>query len=227
MSLLDEARIRNNRGEEVNFAWTIVIATSNFGAREILAEAKKSPMGYAINSNRETGKGFGSVTAAAVERLNDNIYHTIRNVLKDPFKSPFKPEFLNRFDRIVVYRFLTYQEYAVILDKQIALINDWLAKEAGVMLVVTPKAKQWILENGIDFEDGVRSLERFLRRKIREALAKFLLIGEFQPGDVIGMGLKDDALDFWKDSGPPDSGASSALALPSGLESNTETELEK
>jgi ATP-dependent Clp protease ATP-binding subunit ClpA len=211
----------------VNFAWTIVIATSNFGAREILAEAKKSPMGYGIDINSTTGKDLGRMTAAAVKRLNDRIYQNIRNALKDPLKSPFKPEFLNRFDRIVVFRFLTLKEYAVILDKQIALLNDWLAKEAGAMLVVTPKAKQWILENGIDFEDGVRSLERFLRRKIREALAKFLLIGEFQPGDVIGMGLKDDALDFWKDSGPPDSGASSALALPSGLGSGTELELEK
>jgi ATP-dependent Clp protease ATP-binding subunit ClpA len=225
MSVLDEARIQNNRGEEVNFTWTIIIATSNFGAREILAEAKQSPMGYRVNSNSKTSKGLGRVTAAAVERLNERIYQNMRNALQDPLKSPFKPELLNRFDRIVVFRFLTYKEYAVILDKQIALLNDWLAKEVGAMLIVTHKAKQWILENGIDFEYGVRSLERFLRRKVRDVLARFLLVGEIQPGDAMGIRLKGDRLEFWKSSAEsPASDASPTLVLPSGLDTESEPE---
>lgn len=216
MSLLDEARIQNNRGEEVGFQWTIIIATSNFGAREILMTAKQPPIGFRAE-NRSTlaseSSAAGQMTPELVERLNERIYQDIKNALQDPRRSPFKPELLNRFDRVVVFRFLTPKEYAAILDKEISTINNWLAKRSGAMLRFTSQAKQWILAHGIDFEYGVRSLERFIRHKITDGLSRCVAGGEVRPGDVIEIRWQGgEELEFWKDSKPSSSDAS--LALP-------------
>jgi ATP-dependent Clp protease ATP-binding subunit ClpC len=212
MSLLDEARIQNNRGEEVDFTWTVVIATSNFAAKDIIAAAKKRRVGFRPNE-QQNGNGVVHLTSKIVERLNEEIYQKIRNALYDPQQSPFKPELLNRFDRIVVFRFLTLKEYSAILDKKIAALNDHLARSDGILLRLSPEAKQWILGNGIDFEYGVRSLERFLRRKIIDNLSRLLLKGELEPGDVIELRYSGgEELEFWKDPKPslPDN----SLALP-------------
>jgi len=220
MSLLDEARVQNNRGEEVDFTWTVVIATSNLGAKDIIAASKKRTMGFRSNS-QQNGNGVVRLTPKAVERLNEEIYQKIRNALYDPQQSPFKPELLNRFDRIVVFRFLTLKEYSAILDKEIAELNGKLARRVGIFARLSPEAKQWILENGIDFEYGVRSLQRFLRRKILDNLSRLLLKGEFEPGDVLELRYSGgEELEFWKD--PKPSSPNAPLALPTQPSSGTE-----
>ncbi len=221
MSILDEARIQNNRGEEVNFAWTIVIATSNFGAKEIVAAASKHTIGFRPPSQENKNKKF---TQKTVEKLNEEIYQNIKDALQDPKSSPFRPELLNRFDRIVVFRFLTMREYSLILDQKIAKLNDHLARHNGIMLRLTPQAKQWILNNGIDFEYGVRSLERFLRRKIIDSLSRILIGGDISEGDVIEIRYTGgDELEFWLDPKPTPP-SDSKLALPLDQEESEKTE---
>lgn len=205
MSILDEARIQNNRGEDVSFVWTIIAFTSNYGTKEIMAELMKTPMGFSVD-RRNNRKKF-RLTAAQVEELNENIYQTLTNFLRDPIKSPFRPELLNRIDRTIVFRFLTPAEYGRILDKELAAIQSQMDKgRGGILLRFTPEAKQWLLVHGVDFEFGVRSLQRFLRRKVRDPLSKLQISKKIRPGDIVEVRPPEDSdadeLAYWKDANP-------------------------
>jgi len=193
MALLDDAHIQNNRNEEVSFVWTIVAFTTNFGARDILKEATEKRIGFQLKP--EESKGF-SLTMEKTKEINDRIYFMIRDKLKSP-ESPFPPELMNRIDRVSVFRFLTKEEYRLILEKEISFLRDQLSRrKTGADLRLSPEAADWILDNGIDFEYGVRSLQRFLRRKVREPLAKFLNSGILESGDILEIYPEADSLSF-------------------------------
>lgn len=195
MALLDEAKVQNNFNEEVSFVSAIVIFTTNFGARDILKEATGKKIGFCANT--EKSEGF-CLSMDKIKEINDKIYFMIRDKLKSS-NSPFLPELMNRLDRISVFRFLTLGEYHSILDKEIAFLNSQLRRQKKrIRVELSPEAADWILNRGIDFEYGVRSLQRFLRRKVRDPLGRLLNADILKPGSILEIKPgNDDNLAFF------------------------------
>ncbi len=191
MALLDEARIQNNRSEDVYFTWTIVAFTTNLGARDILKEVFEGKMGFQCGLE----VGDCTLTIKKTEEINKRIYSMIRDKLKSS-DSPFPPELMNRIDRISVFRFLSREEYKKILEKEMNFLRWQLGQKSGISLQLSSEAGDWIIDNGIDLEYGVRSLQRFLRRKIREPLARLLNAGMLKTGDVLEIQPDEKDLSF-------------------------------
>ncbi len=163
LQLLDEGRLTDGQGRPTNFSETVVIMTSNLGARHMLTPA--------------IGEYERELVMAEVHKF-------------------FRPEFLNRVDDIVLFHQLTAEQLAQIFDlllKQEAK----LAAQQGLELVVSPKAKTWILAQNTQPEFGARPLRRLIDRHLREPLADHLLkAGASAQGTVVMVDGNDAGLLF-------------------------------
>ena len=148
LQVLDDGRVTDSQGRTVDFKNTIIIMTSNLGAD------------YIMDGITETGE----ISDSARGEVDKLIHRT------------FKPEFINRLDEIVFYKPLTRQNIFDILDILTENLKARL-KEQGLILTVTPAAKEYILENAYDPAFGARPLKRFIQSKVETLLARFI-IGE-------------------------------------------------
>lgn len=163
LQLLDEGVLRDINNRAVNFRDAIVIATSNAGADRI---RQYIDAGQQLEQFEER---FG-------------------NELID--SGQFKPEFLNRFDEIVVFRPLKPEELLQVVDLIIASINKTLANQkVGVHLA--DEAKQLLVKTGYDPRLGARPLRRVVQRTVEDLVAKQMLSGQVAPGSVIEVSLED------------------------------------
>lgn len=183
MPLLDEGLVFNQWDSAMaDLRKTIVIFTSNIGAKRIQEEGKKR-IGF---FGRKHGTS-NHLTEDEVEKLNQNI----DDLTKEIYVDFFPPEFRNRQDRLVVFRFLGRSDFALIFDKEIKLLQDLLLSSNGISLAVSPDVKEWFLNHGVIREDGVRSLQRAILRKLRYPLATFINMKEFGEGDSIEVDVDD------------------------------------
>lgn len=156
LQILDDGFVTDNRGEKADFTSGIIIATSNAGAEEIQIQIKA---GKSIDEFKNT--------------LIDNISQGI-----------LKPEFLNRFDAIVVYRPLTMDELVEIVDLQIVALNKRM-KDKNITVELTTSAKELVAELGYQPEFGARPLRRVIQDKIESTIANRLLKDEIREGDKV------------------------------------------
>ena len=156
LQILDDGRLTDSQGRTVDFKNTIIILTSNLGADLILNDIEKN----------------GTLTNETKSQLNETLKHF------------FRPEFLNRLDEIVFFKPLTKENVSQIADLMIQSLSDRL-KEKQLNLVVTPKAKDYIITNGYDPVFGARPLKRFIQSNVETLVAKLLLTKEFNEGDTI------------------------------------------
>lgn len=163
LQVLDEGVLRDIKGREVSFRDAVIIATSNAGAEQIR---------HHIEQGEE------------LEQFED--------LLTDELISSkqFRPEFLNRFDEIVLFRPLKQQELLQVVDLMIAGTNKTLAHQK-ITLEVTADAKQKLVELGYDPRLGARPLRRVVQRSVESVIAKRLLDGSAQPGDTITISADD------------------------------------
>ncbi|MBN1641722.1 MAG: ATP-dependent Clp protease ATP-binding subunit [Anaerolineae bacterium] len=165
LQILEEGRLSDARGRKVDFRNTIIIMTSNVGADAL----RKGPLG--IPGAREIGEyregGFES-----------------------ELKKLFRPEFLNRIDQIVVFHTLTMGQTEQIVDLELVKIQNRL-EEHAITLESTSEARVFLAKKGYSEEFGARNLRRTVQRAIEDALSEGILSGEFLPGDVILVDLKD------------------------------------
>lgn len=162
LQILDDGYATDNRGEKIDFTSNIIIATSNAGAGEIQAQIK------AGNS---------------IEDFKNTLIETISQGI-------FKPEFLNRFDAIVVYRPLSVEELGQIIDLQITALNKRL-KDKNISVVLTQAAKELVAQLGYQPEFGARPLRRVIQDKIENTIANRLLSGEVKQGDKVILDAPD------------------------------------
>ena len=110
-------------------------------------------------------------------------------------KKTFRPEFINRIDEIIVFHQLTEEQLRSIVD---LMVNDLKARLAERKLEVelTPEAKSWLANTGYDPVYGARPLRRAIERYVENPLSTRLLKGEFKPGDMVTIDLKDGSLTF-------------------------------
>ncbi|MBQ8319864.1 MAG: ATP-dependent chaperone ClpB [Clostridia bacterium] len=165
LQVLDDGRITDGQGRTVDFKNTVLILTSNLGSPVILD---------GIDENGE----ISSEAKAEVQTL---------------LKHSFRPEFLNRLDETVLFKPLQRTE----IKKIVRLFASELAErllEQGLTLELTPRAEEYIVENGYDPVYGARPLKRYMQRGLQTTLAKALLGGRFLSGDTVKVTVENGAL---------------------------------
>ncbi len=146
LQVLDDGRITDSQGRTVDFKNTVIILTSNLGSQYLLE---------GINENGE---------------ISENARKQVESLLKQSFR----PEFLNRLDEIVFYKPLNKNDIKGIIDILIKNLENRL-KERSLNLVITDKAKEFIIENGFDAIYGARPLKRYIQSRVETLIAKTIL----------------------------------------------------
>jgi len=172
LQILDDGHLTDSFGRKINFRNTVIIMTSNLGARDI----KRGGLGF---SSGESKTEF--------ERME-------RGVM-DELKRTFNPEFLNRVDETIVFHPLTKLDLEKIIEIQLAEVQTRLS-ERKVTLVPTASAKELLVEKSFDPLFGARPLRRSIQKLVEDALAEDFLRGKFQEGDTIRIERDGDALSF-------------------------------
>lgn len=177
LQVLEEGELQDNLGHTVNFRNTVIIMTSNAGAREI---------------TREAAVGFKTKSGVLD-------YHEIRSSAMNELKRLFRPEFINRVDETVVFHSLSQEQVNRILDIHLAEIQNRMA-QSDMVLEVLSSAKNHLAESGFDAKYGARPLRRVLQREIEDPLSLEILKGNFGPGSRIQVGMKKGAISFTEKS---------------------------
>lgn len=179
LQILDEGRLTDGQGRKVDFSNTVIIMTSNAGAREI---AKPSSMGFGANAGA----------------LSDT---EIKSRAMGELKKLFRPEFLNRVDEIVVFKSLTNTEIRGIVDLMVTDLRNRLIGN-GMSIELTDAAKDLLAKEGTDPIYGARPLRRAIQTLIEDPLAESLLEGNWVPGDIVLVDIGEDGkLSFTKTKG--------------------------
>ncbi len=165
LQVLDDGRITDSQGRTVDFKNTIIILTSNLGSEYILE---------GINEKGEISKEAKDKVSALL-------------------KQSFRPEFLNRLDEIVFYKPLKKDEISQILDLLIKDLEKRLA-DKQIHLVLTPSAKDYLIENGYDEVYGARPLRRFVQKKLETLIAKKILSQEILPKTTVNVDCQNNEL---------------------------------
>jgi ATP-dependent Clp protease ATP-binding subunit ClpB len=165
LQLLDDGRLTDGQGRTVDFRNTVLIMTSNLGSQLIQEMAER--------------RAWDEVREAAMNALREH----------------FRPEFLNRVDEVIVFRPLTREQLAAIVDVQVERLRRRLA-ERKIGLALTPAANALLAERGWDPAYGARPLKRTIQRLVQDALATRLLRGEFAEGDTVEVDAQGGELAF-------------------------------
>ena len=161
LQILDDGRLTDAQGRTVSFKNTIIVMTSNIGAREITG---KSSLGFARNEESEE------------ERREENI----RSRVMEAVKMTFRPEFINRLDEVIVFHPLKQEDVRKIADLQITKLADRMKKQ-GITLRVEESAVDLLSEKGYDPAFGARPLKRTIQSMLQNAVADRILNGK--PGE--------------------------------------------
>lgn len=167
LQVLDEGRLTDNQGRTVNFKNTIIIMTSNLGSHIIQEEL--SQIG---------------------ERNINEIMGGLRTKMIDLLRKTIRPEFLNRIDEAVLFKPLSRNEIRDIVDIQLMHINAML-KKRDITLEVSNDAKDWLANAGYDVTFGARPLKRVIQRYLINPLSQELLMGNFEDGDTVYVGVAE------------------------------------
>ena len=175
LQVLDDGHITDGQGRKVDLKNTVIIMTSNAGARSIAAPKRL---------------GFTSVETP------EQSYEMMKKGVMDEIKNIFKPEFLNRIDDIIVFHPLEKEE----ITRIVRLLTDVMAKRVkenmNITVSFTKKAIEKIAEEGYDKAYGARPLRRAIQSKIEDAFAEEYLLGNIKAGDKVSVGLKTNGFSF-------------------------------
>ena len=170
LQVLDDGFLTDSLGRKIDFKNTIIIMTSNVGARQL----------------KDFGQGVGFGTAAKVAQADDNSKGIIENALK----KTFAPEFLNRIDDVIVFNALEKHDIDLIIEIELKKLYDRVA-ELGYQLNLSDKAKAFIAEKGFDRQFGARPLKRAIQKYVEDTLAEEIITSKITSGDEIFMDLDD------------------------------------
>lgn len=170
LQILEEGRLTDSQGRVVDFRNTVIIMTSNVGAREITTSA---PLGFA------SGDKGG---------LDDK---EIKSRVMSEVKKLFRPEFLNRIDEIIVFKSLTEEEIIEIVDLMIDELRQRLI-EQNMTINLTKEASKYIAKEGTDLSFGARPLRRAIQRLVEDPLSEQILEGKWTSGSVIDVDLDEE-----------------------------------
>ncbi|GAA4210968.1 ATP-dependent Clp protease ATP-binding subunit [Pedobacter jeongneungensis] len=164
LQVLDEGQLTDSLGRKVDFRNTIIIMTSNIGARQL----------------KDFGQGVGFSTAAKTNQADSHS----RGVIESALKRAFAPEFLNRVDDVVVFNSLGKEEIFRIIDIELKALFGRV-HTLGYEIALTDNAKEYIADKGFDSNFGARPLKRAIQKYLEDPIAEEILKGELTEGDVL------------------------------------------
>ena len=171
LQVLDDGFLTDSLGRKIDFTNTIIIMTSNVGARKL----------------KDFGNGVGFGTSAKINQEGNNSKSVIINALK----KAFAPEFLNRIDDVIIFNNLKLNHIIKIID--IELEKLFLrTNELGYEIKLSKKAKDFIAEKGFDKQYGARPLKRAIQKYLEDELAEEIMKSKVQTGDIIKVDLNKD-----------------------------------
>jgi ATP-dependent Clp protease ATP-binding subunit ClpC len=175
LQVLDDGFLTDSLGRKINFQNTIIIMTSNIGARQV----------------KDFGTGLGFETAAQKAQTSD----IKKGVIEKELKKTFSPEFLNRIDDIVIFNALEQQDIRKIVDIELKKLISRVEK-LGYQINVTDAAKDFIAEKGFDVKYGARPLNRAIQKHVEDLVAENVVSNSIKEGDLIHIdkNKKEDAL---------------------------------
>lgn len=171
LQVLDDGYLTDSLGRKIDFRNTVIIMTSNIGARQL----------------KDFGMGIGFRTESRKSQ-EDNY---VKNVIENALKKTFAPEFLNRIDDVLIFNSLEKEHIHKIIDIELDKLFDRIG-DLGYDLKLTEKAKDYIAEKGYDKQYGARPLNRAIQKYIEDALAEEIINKNLEEGDHILMDLDED-----------------------------------
>lgn len=170
LQVLDDGQLTDGLGRKVDFKNTILIMTSNIGARQL--------------ADFGTGVGFG--TKSQTDQRDENSKIVIQNALR----KAFSPEFLNRMDDMIMFKSLTRENIHAIIDLELQKLYKRIG-DLGYDIQLSDKAKDFIVDKGYDEKFGARPLKRAIQKYIEDPLAEEIIKSNLQEGDKISLDLED------------------------------------
>jgi ATP-dependent Clp protease ATP-binding subunit ClpC len=175
LQILEDGQLTDAKGRRVDFRNTIIIMTSNLGAKQLQTN---SSLGFRPVADDESGRAQQS-------------YDLMKEKVQAELKTSFRPEFLNRIDATVVFRSLTMDEIREIVDLMLKRVRDQL-KAQSMQLEVSQAAKDQLIKLGWDPAFGARPLRRAIQNSIEDVLAEHLLLGRYAAGTTIEVDANAD-----------------------------------
>ncbi len=192
LGILDKATLTLGDNRRVDFSKTVVIMTSNLGARE-MSEMISGGIGFAPT------KAVGKM--ADDNEIDTKIYRTALEAAK----RKFSPEFMNRIDKVVVFRSLKEHHLRKILEIELKSVQDRITESAGTKFIFecSTDAKEFLLSEGIDLKYGARHLKRAIERFLVYPLSNLVATAQIETGDLVLVGFDEEGekLTFNKQSG--------------------------
>ncbi|MFH1283249.1 MAG: ATP-dependent Clp protease ATP-binding subunit [bacterium] len=176
LQIMDDGVLSDNLGHKVNFKNTVVIMTSNVGARLI---SKGKSLGFLVQEDMQ------------------HEYRVMKDTVMEEVKKAFNPEFLNRIDEIIVFHPLEKDHMAEILELMLARVDKRLVQQ-GLKIEISDKAKEFLLEQGFDPHYGARPLQRTIQRSLEDLLAEEILAKKFNIS-IKGSGKQAKKLKIYAD----------------------------
>ena len=174
LQVLEDGQLTDSFGRVVDFRNTVIIMTSNVGARDI---AKKGGIGFQQDEN------------------TDSEYAQMKGKVTEELRQVFNPEFLNRVDASVVFHSLGVDEMRLIIDILLQQVEERL-QESNISLKISAGAKDLLIEQGFDPAFGARPVRRAIQRLLEDPLSEEILKGRFEKGGSINVERKGDELAF-------------------------------
>ncbi len=175
LQILEDGHLTDAKGRRVDFRNTVIIMTSNVGAKSLL---------------KDTSLGFRPVATELVKEEQQQ-YDRMREKVLEQLKTQFRPEFLNRVDSVVVFRSLQIEQIRVIVELLLDRVRDQLRAQQ-IELEITQDAKDHIIKLGYDIDYGARPLRRVIQNMVEDQLAEGLLTDRFQAGMTVIVDKGDD-----------------------------------
>ena len=181
LQVLEDGYLTDAKGRRIDFTNTIIIMTSNLGAEKL---------------QKEANLGFQASTDDDLKDLT-RLHEANKDKVLAELKKSLRPELLNRIDTTIVFHALTKKNIFKIIDIQINELSQRLQKHC-IGLVLTVKAKQYLLDNGYDAKNGVRPLRRVIQDTLEDQISLDLLNETYAKGDILQVSTKNGELDYIK-----------------------------
>ena len=178
LQILDDGRITDSQGRTVDFKNTVIVMTSNIGAKALTDAGSK--LGFATGDKK-------------AEADADKAYEQAKETVLEELRRTFRPEFLNRIDDIIVFRALTEQDIEEVARRMLKTVENRM-ESMGIHLDATEEAVKELAREGFDPKYGARPLRRAIQNKVEDAVAERMLDGTLNTGDTAKLVVEDDKL---------------------------------
>ncbi len=174
LQIFEDGHLTDSQGKRVDFKNTVIIMTSNLGAREI---QKNTPMGFKTIDTEDLS------------------YDEIKEKVMSELKRVFRPEFLNRIDEVIVFHKLTEKQVFNIMDLMMSRLGQALELQ-GIMIDIKKSAKDLLLKKGYDPAMGARPMRRAIQNLIEDSISEKIIAGEVKSGQKVVVKSKDGKMQF-------------------------------